>query len=276
MSGLEFIGSAAAIIQLLEYVIKVRVCIKELAKRARNQSKILDELSNQVDCVIIAAQSVLSAFPLNPLVEQEARNCMDKARAMRELLANCRSEAPKEGRLGAWSSMMITMSWHAKDRAITSCWKDIKRSIWTLKFAASCKQLTTGMALPLGSDTSTTTPDCISSASLHVSRDLNCDFKATRRFPPRMCGCFSHAPAFLHDHSNNFQVEVYKAADPPTMIVPANSTLPSRDLRFIGQEVLLTEVEQKLRSRHRIALVGIGGIGYTHLQSSRLAFRCVC
>ena len=42
-----------------------------------------------------------------------------------------------------------------------------------------------------------------------------------------------------------------------------NSTLPPRNLHFVGQNVLLQSMDDKLQRGNRVALVGLGGTGYT-------------
>ena len=41
-----------------------------------------------------------------------------------------------------------------------------------------------------------------------------------------------------------------------------DTTLPSRNPDFVGQEAFLRDLEQKRQLGNRIALVGLGGIGY--------------
>ena len=44
-----------------------------------------------------------------------------------------------------------------------------------------------------------------------------------------------------------------------------DSTLPSRNQHFVGQEAPLQTIDKKLQCGNRVALVGFGGAGYTYL-----------
>ena len=48
------------------------------------------------------------------------------------------------------------------------------------------------------------------------------------------------------------------------MKILMDSTLPPRNQHFVGQEVPLQSIDHKLQCENRVALVGIGGSGYTY------------
>ena len=86
MSGLEVIGGAAAIMQLIINVVQMNSRMKDLLRKARSQSDLLEELSNQVKSIIASAESIPSVSCQASAAVPIARLCADRAIALHRLL----------------------------------------------------------------------------------------------------------------------------------------------------------------------------------------------
>ena len=153
MAGPEIVGTVAAIVQLVNYGASVHACITELAKKARNQSEILEELSEQVAGIIASAESIPPASSQASLTELNARRCIDKATALQTRLATWRREASSDGRMISKSRMLAAAAWRFREKEIANLWKDMRESMELLRFQASCKilegkNLDSGMSTP--------------------------------------------------------------------------------------------------------------------------------
>ena len=141
MAGPEIISTVAAILQLVGYGYKVHSCIAALMRKARNQSEILEELSEQVACIIASAELVRSTSSQTSLTEPTTRRCIDKATTLQNRLAAWRMEVPADGRIARKSRIFGAATWHFREKEITNLWKDIDQSLTLLHFQASCKIL---------------------------------------------------------------------------------------------------------------------------------------
>ena len=138
MSGLEVIGGAAAIAQLITNVAQINSRMRDLLRKARYQSDLLEELSSKVTSVITSAESIPSASCQVSAAALIARRCADRAIALRTLLVKWHTEATKDGNLSKRRQYMIAMTWTEKEREIDRLWKEINDYMELLKFQASC------------------------------------------------------------------------------------------------------------------------------------------
>ena len=141
MAGPEIISTVAAIVQLAEYGFKVHSCIAELVKKVRNQSEILEDLSQQVASIIASAELVRLTSSQTSLTESTTRRCIDKATTLQTRLTAWRMEVPKDGRIAKRSRILGAAAWHSREKEITTLWKEIHQSMMLLNFQASCKAL---------------------------------------------------------------------------------------------------------------------------------------
>ena len=141
MSGLEVIGGAAAVLQLIINVAQLNSRFKNLLKKARYQSEFLEKISIQVTSIITSADTVLSASCQASAEVSIARLCADKAIALRALLTKWHSEATKNHKLSIGRRYMIAIAWTVREKKIEELWKDINDYMDLLKFHASCKTI---------------------------------------------------------------------------------------------------------------------------------------
>ena len=137
MSGLEVVGGFAAILQLVQAGAQIGSYITEI-KKTRNHAETLKVSSQQVESIMTLAKSCL---PSIPMIEKEARFCMNKAQAFNELLAKWRLEAPQDGKYKFGRRILAAVEWQSKEKEIISRWKELEGSMKILDFAASVQQL---------------------------------------------------------------------------------------------------------------------------------------
>ena len=141
MAGPEIISTVAAIVQLVGCGVKFSSCVAELVKKARYQSEILDELSQQVACIIASAELVRLTSSQTPLTQSTTQRCIDKATTLQTRLATWRMDVPADSRMGRRNRIFGAATWHFREKEITSLWKEIHQSMMLLNFQASCKTL---------------------------------------------------------------------------------------------------------------------------------------
>ena len=140
MAGPEIIGTVAAVMQLTKYAARMNLCFTELAKKARNQSEILEELAEQVECIITSAQSIALASSQTCTTRPITRRCIDKATALQRLLTKWQVDTPGDGTIKKKSKILVAATtWYLKEREITNLWKEIHQSMVILNFQASRK-----------------------------------------------------------------------------------------------------------------------------------------
>ena len=138
MSGLEVIGGAAAIAQLITNIAQINLRMRDLLRKARYQSDLLEELSNKVMSVIASAESIPSATCQTSGAACIARRCADRAKFLHTLLIRWHTEAAKDGKLSKRRQYVIAITWTEREKEIDKLWKEINDYMELLKFHASC------------------------------------------------------------------------------------------------------------------------------------------
>ena len=139
MSGLEVIGSAAAITQLAGYVAQAYCYLTELERRARKQSDILEQLSCQVEGIIDLAKSITSDPSQDSPALRLIRKCLATAVTLHKLIEKWQTEILNEGKRSMRSRILAAATWRSKEKEMAPLRKEIKEIMEILQLRALIK-----------------------------------------------------------------------------------------------------------------------------------------
>ena len=143
MSGVEIVSGAAAIIQLVGYANGIRCCISDLAKKARNPSQSLGDLSNQIKSIIALTKSIKDDSSHPPSTHPAIHRCVDSSTRLAALIDTLRFPVRDDDRVAQrWTRLKVAATWKFKEKEIANIWAEIDRSIAILQLFVSCNNTT--------------------------------------------------------------------------------------------------------------------------------------
>ncbi|KAF2234649.1 hypothetical protein EV356DRAFT_149251 [Viridothelium virens] len=242
MSGLEIIGGAVAIIQLLEYGKRARSCFLDLVKKADNPAESLEELSNYVESIIDHAKSIKAESSELAPIGVALRRCIKNSLALEAMLKKIRLDIAKNGRGKSKGRIWMVATWKWREKEIENAWNEIHDSITTLQFFVSCGNRNI----------------------LHRIEGGLGSLKLPRENILRPSGS---VPDLRIVPSDCLQTDPHSRADSfANMVLSRYSTVPTRNPYFVGRRKLLAHMTRILQPGDeymiRTAIYGLGGIGY--------------